>query len=132
MLRAKTCKSCETCLTFFCSFRASFEITTSRETHILIFCPSFLSEKSRRQRVASVSPARRRRLQTVQTRRHITEQEPSSRSLRDKYDSHVSHEVDWSKRDKGYRKAFPRAILGYEMAFRVHQMQQRRYLDPTI
>ena len=37
---------------FACSFRASFEITTSRETHILIFSPSFLSEKSRRQRVA--------------------------------------------------------------------------------
>ena len=36
------------------------------------------------------------------------------------------------KEREDIRRAFPRAILGYRVAFCVHQMQQRRYIDPTI
>ena len=56
MLREKLANRARRVSFFFCSFRASFEITTSRDTHILIFCPSFLSEKSRPQRVAGDAP----------------------------------------------------------------------------
>ena len=74
--------------------------------------------------------------QTRKTLRHVTEQEPSSRSFREKCWSEWFPCIQWGglaeKRERGYPKAFPRAILGCKVAFRVHQMQQRRYLDPPI
>ena len=89
-----------------------------------------------RQRVASVSPARRRRLQTWETLRHVTEQEPSSRSFREKCWSEWFPCIQWGglgeKRERGYPKGFPKGHPRIYIAFCVHQMQQRRYIDPTI
>ena len=88
-----------------------------------------------RQRCASDAPACRRRLQTVKTLRHVTEQEPSSRSFREKCWSEWFPCVTWGGLEENRKRiseCFPKGHTRIWNSVSRHQMQQRRYLDPTI
>ena len=89
-------------------------------------------------RGGSDAPARCRRLKTRPTlpwhnRARTLQQKLSGKMLIWMIPMYPLGWIGEKAKERGdIRRAFPRAILGYKVAFRLHQMQNRRYLDPTI